>query len=207
MPQAPKTARGLATMNRIIKAAEIEFGRKGYYNTGMNDIAQRAKVASGTIYLYFEDKYSLYVHLLSRYGEQVRMSVKKNIKDSVDREEIERIGLLSFLKLVKKHPHIYKIVWEALYINPKLFAEYYETYAKRYIRLFERVQNEITPMDHKVLAYALMGVANFIGLKYVILDKHEDLERVVDEVMKFYRHGLFACGLDEVNRSDSDIKE
>ena len=68
MTTGPKTARGLTTMNRIIKAAETEFGRKGYYNTGINDIATRAKVASGTIYLYFDDKYSLYVHLLTQYG-------------------------------------------------------------------------------------------------------------------------------------------
>ncbi|MDD3109679.1 MAG: TetR/AcrR family transcriptional regulator, partial [Eubacteriales bacterium] len=56
----PKTARGQTTMNRISRAAETEFGRKGYYNTSVSDIALRAKVAPGTIYIYFEDKYSLY---------------------------------------------------------------------------------------------------------------------------------------------------
>lgn len=192
---SPKTSRGQVTMNRIIRAAEIEFSKKGYYNAGINDIAARAKVASGTIYLYFKDKYSLYVHLLTSYGERVRKSVAQSIQGSASREEMERLGLLSFLQMVRKNPQIYKIIWESLYINPELFADYYETFALRYKHQLEHSPQDITPMDFTVLSYALMGVANFIGLKYVFFDKQADLEQVVDEVMKFYRHGLFGGGL------------
>lgn len=182
-------------MNRIIRAAEIEFGKKGYHNAGINDIARRAKVASGTIYLYFKDKYSLYVHLLTSYGERVRKSIAVSIHDKASREDMERLGLLSFLEMVQKNPQMYKIIWESLHINPELFAEYYENFALRYKRQFEHAPEQITPMDLTVLSYALMGVANFIGLKYVFFDKHSDLEQVVDEVMKFYRHGMFSGGL------------
>lgn len=185
----PKTARGLTTMNRIIRAAEVEFGRKGYHYTGITDIAQRAKVASGTIYLYFTDKYSLYVHLLTQYGERIRRDIAKNTKDLTDRGEIERVGLLSFLKLVKKQPHMYNIIWESLYIDPKLFAEYYETFASRYKHQLDMAQGEVTQMDTTVMAYCLMGISNFLGLKYVFFDKDADLEYVVDEALKFLSLG------------------
>ncbi|NLD34148.1 MAG: TetR/AcrR family transcriptional regulator [Clostridiales bacterium] len=194
LTNTPKTARGLTTMNRIIRAAEVEFGRKGYHYTGINDIAQRAKVASGTIYLYFSDKYSLYVYLLTQYGERIRRDIAKNTKDLTDRGEIERMGLLSFLKLVKKQPHMYNIIWESLHINPKLFIDYYETFARRYKAQLDHAQGDITPMDNMVMAYALMGIANFVGLKYVFFDKKADLEYVVDEVMKIYRHGILGAG-------------
>jgi len=49
-------------------------------------------------------------------------------------------------------------------------------------------------MDNMVMAYALMGIANFVGLKYVFFDKKADLEYVVDEVMKIYRHGILGAG-------------
>lgn len=194
LTNTPKTARGLTTMNRIIRAAEVEFGRKGYHYTGINDIAQRAKVASGTIYLYFSDKYSLYVYLLTQYGERIRRDIAKNTKDLTDRGEIERMGLLSFLKLVKKQPHMYNIIWESLHINPKLFIDYYETFARRYKAQLDHAQGDITPMDNMVMAYALMGIANFVGLKYVFFDKKADLEYVVDEVMKIYHHGILGAG-------------
>lgn len=188
----PKTSRGLSTMNRIIKAAEKEFGKKGYYNTSVNDIATAAKVAPGTIYIYFEDKYSLYCHLLKQYGHEIRKNIAEATKNLKDRLEIEQTGLLSFLKQVRKQPHMYKIIWESLYINPDLFAEYYETFAKRYKTQLDHAGQDITQMDNTVLAYTLMGISNFIGLKYVFFDKDADLEQVVNEAMKFYRYGF--CG-------------
>lgn len=186
----PKTSRGQSTMNRIIRAAETEFGRKGYHNTTVNDIALRAKVAPGTIYIYFDDKYSLYCHLLNQYGHQIRRSIAEATKGCKTRLEAEREGLLSFLKQVRRQPHMYQIIWESLYINPKLFVDYYETFARRYVGQLEESRDEILPMDNTVLAYMLMGISNFIGLKYVFFDKNADLERVVDEAMKFIRSGL-----------------
>ena len=190
----PKTTRGQQTMNRIIKAAETEFGKKGYYNTTINDLAARAKVAPGTIYIYFPDKYSLYCHLLNRYGHEIRRKIAEDSQGCVTRLDIERAGLLSFLRQVNKKPHMYQIIWESLYINPKLFVEYYESFALRYKAQLDESEGEITRMDNTVLAYMLMGIANFIGLKYVFFDKGADLEKVVDEAMAFYRHGLTGLG-------------
>lgn len=187
---SPKTARGMATMNNIIRAAETEFGRKGYYNTSINDIALRAKVAPGTIYIYFEDKYSLYCHLLKQYGHQIRKNIAKHTEGLTNRLQIEREGLLAFLKHVRRKPHMYNIIWESLYINPKLFVHYYETFAQRYKAQLDQVSDELTDMDTTVMAYFLMGVSNFIGLKYVFFDKHADLDHVVDEVMKLLERGL-----------------
>jgi AcrR family transcriptional regulator len=186
----PKTTRGQQTLDRIIKAAETEFGIKGYYNTAINDIAVRAKVAPGTFYIYFKDKYSLYCHLLTQYGQRIRKNIAEATKDCRTRLEAERNGLLSFLQQARKHPHMYQIIWESLYINPKLFAEYYESFALRYKTQLDESKDEILEMDNTVLAYMLMGISNFIGLKYVFFDKKADLEQVVDEAMKFFRCGF-----------------
>ena len=186
----PKTERGKTTMNRIIKAAETEFGRRGYHNTSVNDIATRAKVAPGTIYIYFEDKYSLYCHLLQQYGHKIRKNIAKHIEGLTDRLQIERAGLLAFLTHVKGNPHMYNIIWESLYINPTLFVNYYEGFARRYKAQLDSAKEELVEMDTTVLAYVLMGISNFVGLKYVFFDKEADLEHVVDEVMKLLQHGM-----------------
>jgi AcrR family transcriptional regulator len=190
----PKTSRGMSTMNRIIKAAEKEFGKRGYYNTAISDIATAAKVAPGTIYIYFTDKYSLYCHLLKTYGHQIRRNIAEAVKGITDRLEIERVGLLSFLQHVRRQPYMYKIIWESLYINPDLFVEYYEDFAKRYKTQLDQAGHEVTQMDSTVMAYILMGISNFIGLKYVFFDHEADLNQVVDQVMRFYRHGFVGAG-------------
>ncbi|MHC1786543.1 MAG: TetR/AcrR family transcriptional regulator [Christensenellales bacterium] len=193
MSNTPKTIRGQATMNRIIKAAEQLFGKRGYHNTSMNEIATRAKVALGTIYIYFDDKYSLYCHLLTQYGHYIRQEIAKATLDCRDRYTMERQGLLAFLLLVRKRPYMYNIIWESLYINPELFVAYYESFARRYKTQLDKAAGEVTSMNNTVLAYVLMGIANFIGLKYVFFDKQADLEQVVDEVMKVYSQGILTA--------------
>ena len=190
----PKTLRGRQTMDRIIRAAETEFGRKGYYNTTIHDLAVRAKVAPGTIYIYFPDKYSLYCHLLKRYGHEIRRNIAEATRGCATRLETERLGLLSFLRQVRKQPHMYQIIWESLYINPRLFVDYYESFARRYTAQLDEAGGELTRMDTTVMAYMLMGIANFLGLKYVFFDKNADLEAAVDQAMLFYRHGLSGSG-------------
>lgn len=190
----PKTERGMATLNRIISAAENLFGKMGYYNTSISDVAKRAKVSAGTIYIYFPDKFSLYRYLLTQYGHRIRREIAKGTQHLTDRLEIEREGLLIFLTMVRKRPHMYKIIWESLYIDGSLFKDYYESFAHRYISQLDTMNDQVTQMDHTVLSYALMGIANFLGLKYVFFDHDADLEHVVDEVTKLLRHGMMAPG-------------
>ncbi|TAM39648.1 TetR/AcrR family transcriptional regulator, partial [bacterium] len=50
----------------ILRAAEHVFALKGYYEATMQDIARDAQYATGTVYLYFKDKESLYFSLVER---------------------------------------------------------------------------------------------------------------------------------------------
>jgi AcrR family transcriptional regulator len=48
----------------ILAAALDEFAQNGFEAARLDDVAKRAKVAKGTIYLYFKDKESLFQELL-----------------------------------------------------------------------------------------------------------------------------------------------
>ena len=67
--KAPKTERGRKTRNKLLEAAEIEFGEKGFHEAGISGITYRAGVALGTFYTYFESKEEIFralVHYMSR---------------------------------------------------------------------------------------------------------------------------------------------
>ena len=49
----------------ILKAAKEVFARKGLLASTIDDVAQRAEVAKGTIYLHFKAKEDLFKALLS----------------------------------------------------------------------------------------------------------------------------------------------
>lgn len=147
------------------------------------------------IYIYFKDKFSVYKYLLLRYSHQIRKAIATATTGLETRNEIERVGLKTFLEFIRDNKHAYNIIWESLYIERKLFVEYYDNFASRYISGITKAQDsgELVDMDPMILSYVLMGVANFIGLKYVMFDDEDDqdLEFIVDEVMKILESGLF----------------
>lgn len=191
----PKTKRGIATRNKILKAAEQLFGKKGYYGTSINDIATKAKVAPGTLYIYFKDKFTIYCYLLNQYNHLFRSEIAQKITQAncSTRREQERVGMLRFLQIIQEHPYMYNIIWESLNIDKQLFIEYYETFSEHYHKNLDIAykKGEIIQVDNEVLSYMLMGIANFVGLRYVIFDNDADLEKVVDEIMKVLDRGLF----------------
>lgn len=189
----PKTKRGRATLDRICSSAEQLFFKKGYHATSINDITYKAKVAPGTFYIYFTDKVSVYKYLLISYSHAIRMNIAKDVKGVHSRKEAERIGLKSFLTFIKEHPHVYNIIWESLYIDKKLFIEYYTEFAQYYIEHIQRAQAEGQMRNHdpEVVAYLLMGVSNFIGLNWIMFKETTEFDDVVDKVIKALDEGLF----------------
>ena len=65
---------------RILDAAVRVFARKGYFSARVSDIAKKAGVADGTIYLYFRNKEDLLVRLfdevMSVHVEEARQAVR-----------------------------------------------------------------------------------------------------------------------------------
>lgn len=48
----------------ILRAAEHQFARKGFERATIQDIARQAQYGTGTVYLYFKDKESIYSSLI-----------------------------------------------------------------------------------------------------------------------------------------------
>jgi AcrR family transcriptional regulator len=62
--QSTRQARTTERRQVILAAALEEFSARGFEATRLDDVAKRAKIAKGTIYLYFRDKESLFQELI-----------------------------------------------------------------------------------------------------------------------------------------------
>ncbi|WP_313134970.1 TetR/AcrR family transcriptional regulator [Anaerocolumna sp.] len=190
----PKTKRGLATLEKICLAAETLFYQKGYNNTSIVDITNLSGIGLGTFYIYFKDKYLLYKYLLLRYSHLIRKEIRDATAGVENRIEKERVGLRTFLKFTRENKHAYNIIWESLYIDKNLFIDYYDNFAARYASGIIEAQEkgEVEDYDPIVVSYFLMGVSNFIGLKYVMFDEENmDFDKVVDQVVDILVNGMF----------------
>ena len=61
----------------ILHASEHIFAQKGYDKATMQDIAREAQYATGTVYLYFKDKESLYFSLLEEKISDMMSIIKE----------------------------------------------------------------------------------------------------------------------------------
>ncbi|GAH58087.1 unnamed protein product, partial [marine sediment metagenome] len=55
------------TKEKIIENALRIFAQEGFFKTTVDDIAQAAGLAKGTLYLYFKDKASLYISVIEEH--------------------------------------------------------------------------------------------------------------------------------------------
>jgi hypothetical protein len=51
---------------------------------------------------------------------------------------------------------------------------------------------EVHRLDPETIAYCLMGLGDFLGMRWVLWEGDAGLEQVVDTAMAFIRHGLEA---------------
>src|ERR1700757_4306232 len=59
-----RAERAAARRSAILEAALDEFSARGFAGARLDDVAQRAGVAKGTIYLHFKDKEALFQELV-----------------------------------------------------------------------------------------------------------------------------------------------
>jgi AcrR family transcriptional regulator len=188
----PRTARGEATRQRLLAAAELLFGRNGYHSTGVTDITAGAGVAQGTFYLYFGSKEEVFAELVRDLSHRLRRAIGRDMAEVEGRLAKEEVGLRSFLRFAAEHRDLYRIVFESQYIDPDLFRWYYERIAQGYVRGLTAAMDagEIRRLDAETVAYALMGAAHFMGMRWVLWEDREPPAEVLESLRAFIRGGL-----------------
>ena len=64
-------ARGVVTMNRLLQAGVVVFGRRGLHAARVDDIVKAAKTSHGTFYRYFASKEDLFRALTTDVADRL----------------------------------------------------------------------------------------------------------------------------------------
>ena len=76
----PRTERGRKTLRRLLEAAAAEFGERGFHEAAITGITQRAGVALGTFYTYFESKEEVFRALVRDMSRATRAHVAEAVR-------------------------------------------------------------------------------------------------------------------------------
>lgn len=174
--KVPRTERGRRTQRKLLDAAAIEFGDRGFHDASISSITRRAGVALGSFYTYFDSKDAIFRALVLDMSEAVKVAARDAIDDTMSPLTIERAALESFLRFAGEHKEIYRIIDEAEFVDPESYRAHYETIGERIaLRLEEGGKaGELRANLGEVEAWALMGMNVFLGLRYAIWSREGD---------------------------------
>ncbi|MEM6290951.1 MAG: TetR/AcrR family transcriptional regulator [Myxococcota bacterium] len=188
----PATARGQRTRTRLLEAAEQIFGEQGFERASIVDITRAARVAQGTFYVYFESKRVIFTELVETLGRTLRRRLAEAVEGIEGRVERDRAGFSAFLVYVAEHQHLYRIVRQAEFVDEALYRDYYRRLAEGYVRALQPdiEAGRVDDLDPEAIAYAMMGIFDFLGMRWALWEGRMPPEHVLDDVFRFLGKGL-----------------
>ena len=194
--KAPRTARGERTLRKILDAAREEFGERGFSDSSIVGITQRAGVALGTFYTYFDSKEALFQALVRDMSAQVRdMSARRfgegnrcastangaRSKPSFgSRATIATSTGSSTKPSSSSLPPIASIMKRPRPALPR---------ASHAARDKGEISADFSDEDLDILAWGMMGANVFLGLRFAVWDS-ADPKKVAEAMSRVWRTGL-----------------
>lgn len=166
----PRTARGVETRRKLLEAAESVFARSGYADASISRITDTAGIGQGTFYLYFDSKLDVFNELVEDLNHRVRKAMSSASAATTNRLESERAGFRAFFRFTAEHPALYRVIREAEFVSPGALRLHYSRIVDGYIAGLREAgaAGEISDIDPTVAAWALMGVGEMIGMRWVL---------------------------------------
>ncbi|HWF57805.1 MAG TPA: TetR/AcrR family transcriptional regulator [Candidatus Dormibacteraeota bacterium] len=190
------TARGERTRSRLVAAGEEVFGRRGFHDASIAEITQGAGVAQGTFYLYFESKRDLLRAVVEERGHELRATLARATEGVSGRVAKEHAGFAAFFTWMARHRALYLIVRQVEYVDSEVYRAWYRQLADGYAAALQRSADagEIGQFDDvETLAYALMGIGDFVGLRWLVIEKHRTVPpRALATIVQLVERALLA---------------
>ena len=190
--------------HQIIEAGLEVFAERGLASARLEDIAKRAGVSKGTIYLYFPNKEALFREVVR---QTVVATIERAEREIVHGSATEQLltyirGYWSFVRS-PRFEAIYRLVMAELQNFPDLAQFYSEEVVQRSARLIGRLiqqgidSGEFRPIDPKVAARMLQALIVSHGLwcsrqKFFPHMAGATDEKVLAELTDFYLHAIKA---------------
>ena len=164
---APKFKSRAEDRPREICAAALElFAEKGFAAAKLDEIARRAGVSKGTLYLYFQDKAELFRAVI-RDTVAPRVAAVRDMADKVELPfaQVVPLFLANFAEMTTRLPvgAVAKIVIGESRNFPDLAKIWHDQVASGALSALESLirraqdRGEVRPGDARLMAFSLMG--------------------------------------------------
>ena len=183
---------------RILDAAVQVFARKGFFASRVSDVASAARIADGTVYLYFESKDDILVKLLDEVmGEHIE-AARREIRAGGAEDAAARLRVIAdhHLGLLGRNPELAVVFQVEVRQSTKFMALFTASWLMAYFELVEgaiaagQKQGTIrADLSRKLAAHAFFGSLDAIVTSWVLSRNAFDLTEMAGPVVELFLTG------------------
>lgn len=188
-----------ARRQRILDAAEAIFSARGYYEASITEIAIRAGLAAGTIYLYFRDKADLYGSVIVEKMNEVVSRVEAASKSDASAKISLRAAVQALFTYHESNRQFFELFLhqQQMAMSPLNGSHWkeMEELKRRNLSSIERCvvrgqQNgELKPGDARLYAVAFLGITLQMIRQRIREQSNGDISASVDFVADCFLNG------------------
>jgi len=182
--------------SRILQAAVKVFARRGYFASRVADVARRAGVADGTIYLYFRNKEDILVSLFDEVMSEHLEGKQREVEPGSDAPARLRAVAQRHLGLLGRNRDLAVVFQVELRQSTKFMERFTASWLQDYFALIaeiiEQGQREGTlraDLPVKVATKAFFGVLDEMVTSWILSRKQYDLVALAGPVVDLFLRG------------------
>jgi TetR/AcrR family fatty acid metabolism transcriptional regulator len=174
---------------RIIEAAIKVFARKGFYNAKVADVAKKAGVADGTIYLYFKNKDDLLISLFETKMEAFLQHFSSLATNDNPADEKLRKFISLYFQLIEEDQDLAEVFQVELRQSSKFLKHYHNQNFIDFLNLIGAIihdgktqglfRNDINIHNMKLMIF---GALDELARQWILTDEPDhDLKQTAQE--------------------------
>jgi TetR/AcrR family fatty acid metabolism transcriptional regulator len=193
--------RQAAKRSRITEAAVEVFAERGFHSSRVSEIARRAGVADGTIYLYFKNKEDILLSIFEEKMDVMLMGLREALSNTSDLEEKIRSYARYHFRQVRENRATAEVLQVELRLSNKFLKEYRPHKLWDYLHVFrdlvlEGQQNGRfrTEVDPFIAMWSFFGGLDELAMQWVLSRRQSknkfNLDEAADQVAEIFIRGL-----------------
>jgi TetR/AcrR family fatty acid metabolism transcriptional regulator len=197
---APTANRNADKYQRILDAAVAVFAEKGFFTSRIADIADRADVADGTVYLYFKSKEEILMTAINTAFDRFMSLARTELTKLPD--PAERLRRLAFLHLdaMGSNRNLAVVFQMELRQSTRFLSEFSHQHMVEYLQLVREAIRDgqeqgifRREMSDKYAANCFFGALDEMVTSWVLSGNEFHLPHAADAVVDIFLNGVRAA--------------
>ena len=184
--------------DQIMNAAQAVVVSKGYDQSRMDDIVEKAQLSKGAIYWYYKSKKDVYLSLIDYWFNEYSAGVLRCLEDKNSSSEQLRSLFEYFVDQFDQSPDTFKIMvefWRTSGLDPDFNDKLQEIYSQFLEYIIDIIKNgidsgEFKEVDPRITALSIL--INIEGIHWFTLFDKSGVEahEYINTISNFILNGL-----------------